>query len=440
MKLGTMLTAGVATLGLVLGTGCDSKKVKEIKIGVIQSQTGYFASMGEGALYGIQAAVEDINKLGGVKVGNDRLPIRIVSVNAETDGNKAGSLAESLILQDHVQFIVSGDEPPPMHPAVSKMADTYKIPYITGVGPEEPWLGMRNESPTKWKYTWATGSFNLIKPAPAGEFRAKVGYTVMDSWMSQLNEFGPKTNKKMGLICADDPDGRGWYTLLGPLLKEKGYTVVGVEKNTGLVPIETTDFSSIIREWKDAGAEILWGNGPAPFLGTIRKQCQSLGFYPKIMSMGRGALNYDDVNSWGGDLPLGVCIEIWWDGTMTNCPGFGSTTPKTLADKWVKETKRPVLCTLGPGYACVQVLVDAIERAGSVEADKVNAALAKTDLMTIRGRVMFNENQFSRGPIVFGQWFKSDKPNQKWELKVIHSDHDFWPVAAKAQFPVPAGN
>jgi len=436
MKLSTVLTYGLAALGLSLGLGCDKKQVKEIKIGVIQSQTGFFASMGEGALYGIQAAVEDVNKLGGVKVGAERLPLRIVSVNAETDPNKAGALAESLILQDHVQFIVSGDEPPPMHPGVSKMADTYKIPYVTGVGPEEPWLGMRNESPTKWKYTWAMGSFNIISPAPAGDFRAKPGYTVMDSWMSQLDEFGDKTNKRVGLIVSDDPDGRGWYTLLVPILKKKGYTVVGAERNMGLLPLETTDFSSVIKAWKDAGIDILWGNGPAPFLGTVRKQCQSLGVNPKIMSMGRGALNYDDVNSWGGDLPWGVCIEIWWDGTMVNCPGFGSTTPKTLADKWVKETKRPVLCTLGPGYAGVQVLVDAIERAGSVDPEKVNAVLGSTDLKTIRGRVKFNENQFSRGPIVFGQWFKTDKP-EKWELKVIHSDHDFWPVAAKAIFPVP---
>jgi len=437
MKLGTAVTTGITALALALSFGCDSKKPKEIKVGVIQSLTGHFASMGEGALYGIKAAVEDINKQGGVKVGNERIPITIVSVNAESDPNKAGALAESLILQDHVQFIVSGDEPPPVHPIVSKMADTYKIPYVTGVGPEEPWLGMRSESPTKWAHTWAMGSFNIIAPAPAGDFRAKPGYTVMDSWLSQLDEFGAKTNKKIGLIVSDDPDGRGWYTLLGPVLKKKGYTVIGVEKNLGLVPMETTDFSSIIREWKDSGAEILWGNAPAPFLGTVRKQCQSLGFNPKIMSLGRGALNYDDVNSWGGDLPEGVCIEMWWDGTMTNCPGIAGATPRTLADKWVKETKRPVLCTLGPGYAGIQVLVDAIERAGSVESAKVNEALAKTDLMTIRGRVKFNQNQFSRGPIVFGQWFKTDKP-EKWELKVIHSDHDFWPVAAKALFPIPS--
>nr|WP_320131375.1 ABC transporter substrate-binding protein [uncultured Holophaga sp.] len=437
MKIGSAVASSLAALAFVVAAGCEKKAPKEIKVGVIQSQTGFFASMGEGALYGIKAAVEDVNRLGGVKVGTERLPIRIVAVNCETDPNKAGSLAESLVLQDHVQFIVSGDEPPPMHPAVSKVCDTYKVPYVTGVGPEEPWTGMKKESPTGWKYTWAMGSFNIIEPAPKGDFRAKPGYTVMDAWLSQLGQFGSRTNKRIGLIVTDDPDGRGWYSLLLPILKEKGYTVVGAEKNMGLLPFETTDFSSVVKAWKDAGIDILWGNGPAPFLGTVLKQARAMGVKPKIMSLGRGALNYDDVNAWGGDLPLGCCIEVWWDGTMIDCPGFGTTTPQTLAEKWVKETHRPVLCTLGPGYAGVQVLADAIERAGSVDPEKVNAALTTTDLKTIRGRIKFNANQFSRGPIAFGQWFKTDKP-ERWELKVIHSEHAFWPVAAKPLFPIPA--
>ena len=26
-----------------------------------------------------------------------------------------------------------------------------------------------------------------------------------------LDLFGAKTNKKVGIICSDDPDGQGWY-------------------------------------------------------------------------------------------------------------------------------------------------------------------------------------------------------------------------------------
>ena len=106
-------------------------------------------------------------------MGDKKIPIKLVIVDNESDPNKAGSLAESLIVQDKVNFIVSGDEPPPMHPGVSQAAEKHKVVYVTSTGPEEPWAAMRQETPTKWQYTWATGLFAIVSPPPAGDFRSK---------------------------------------------------------------------------------------------------------------------------------------------------------------------------------------------------------------------------------------------------------------------------
>jgi len=426
----------VSALVLTL-VGCDKKEANEIRVGTINPTTGMYASFGEGGLFGVKAAVEDINKMGGVKVGDKKMLIKLVSANSESDPNKSGALAESMILQDGVKFIVGGDCPPPMHSGVSQMADRHKVPYIASIGPFEPWMGMRSESPTKWQYSWGVGGFSINTPVKAGDFRAgKAGYTIFSTWTGMLNEFGPKTNKKIGLICSDEPDGRGWYSVFGPALQKLGYTVVGLDKKVGLVPLETTDFSSIIKAWKDGGVEILWGNCPGPFFGAVWKQAKGMGFKPKMASIGRGAMFYQDVNAWGGDLPLGVSTEIWWDPSMGGAVGIGSTTGKSLAERWEKETSRPAYPAISPGYGSVQVLVNAIERAGSLDPVKVNEAIAKTDMQTIRQRVVFDENHFSAVPIVFGQWFRSDKPNQKWEVKVVYSTHDFWPTTGKPMFPM----
>lgn len=426
----------MASAFMMVLAGCDKKPTQQILVGTINPTTGMYASFGEGGLFGVKAAVEDINKLGGVKVGDTRIPIKLISVNDESDPNKAGALAESLILQDNVKFIVAGDAPPPMHAGISQAADRYKVPYIASVGPFEPWMGMKSESPTKWQYSWGVGGFSINTPVKAGDFRAdKAGYTIFSTWTGMLDQFGPQTNKKIGLICSDEPDGRGWYTLFGPALSKLGYTVVGLDRKVGLVPLETTDFSSIIKEWKDAGVDILWGNCPGPFFGSLWKQAKGMGFNPKMVSIGRGAMFYQDVNAWGGDLPLGVSTEIWWDPSMGGAVGFDGTTGKTLADRWVKETKRPVYPAIAPGYASVQVLVNAIERAGSLDPEKVNAALATTDMPSMRQRVKFDENHFSHVPIVFGQWFKTDNA-QKWEIKVVYSNHDFWPKTGKPVFPL----
>lgn len=432
------VTLAILVAGSLLLTGCAKKEeaAKEIRVGVVQAQTGMFAAFGQGGGFGIKAAVDDINKQGGVKVGKTKMPIKLFIVDNESDPNKAGMLAERLITQDKVHFIVSGDEPPPMHAGVSHVVERFKIPYITSTGPYEPWLAMRNETPTKWKYTWATGLFSIVEPAKAPDFRAKPGYTIMDTWMAMLDLYGGQTNKKVGIIASDEPDGRGWYMLFAPSLKKLGYTVVGIEKNLGLVPLETTDFSSAIKQWKDAKVEILWGNCPGPFFGAFWKQAVTLGFRPKMVSIGRGALFYADVNAWGGDLPWGIGTEVWWDPSLKDSPGIGGTTPASLAERWTKETKQPLNPGIGPGYRSVQVLIDAIERAGTLDGEKVNAALAQTDLPTIGHRVKFDENQFSRGPLMFGQWFKTDKP-EKWELKVIFSKHDFVPATEKPIFPKP---
>jgi ABC-type branched-subunit amino acid transport system substrate-binding protein len=437
MKKRVLISLGVPLgFAVLLAAGCGKKAPQEIKVGVVQAQTGMYAAFGQGGLFGVKAAAEDVNKLGGVDVGGKKVPIKVVAVDSESDPNKAGSLAEGLAVQDKVNFLLSGDEPPPMHPGVSQVADRYKIPYVTSVGPLEPWGAMRQESPTKWQYTWATGLFAIVTPAAAGDFRSGPGYTVMNTWTSMLDQFGSQTNKKVGIIASDDPDGRGWYTLFGPALTKLGYTVVGLDKNVGLVPMETTDFSSVIKTWKDNGVEILWGNCPGFFFGAVWKQAQSLGFKPKIVSIGRGALFHADVSAWGGDLPLAVGTEVWWDPSLKDSPGIGDTTPASLAERWTAATKQPVNPSIGPGYRAMQVLIDAIQRAKSLDGEKVNAALALTDLKTIGQRVKFNEIHFSHAPLMFGQWFKTDKP-EKWELKVVYSPHAFLPASGSPVFPRP---
>jgi ABC-type branched-subunit amino acid transport system substrate-binding protein len=429
-----IFTVLISTLTLF---GCGQQKTaNEICLGVVHAQTGMFASFGQGGVFGVKTAVEDVNRQGGVMVGGMKMQIKLIVVDNESDPNKAGALAESLIVQDKIHFICSGDEPPPMHAGVSHVADRHKIPYVTSVGPVEPWMAMRQETPTKWQYTWATGLFAIETPAKEGDFRAKAGYTVIDTWTAMLDLYGGQTNKTVGLIASDEPDGRGWYTLFGPALKKLGYNVVGLDKNLGLIPLETTDFSSAIKEWKDAKVEILWGNCPGPFFGAVWKQANTLGFKPKMVCIGRAALYYSDVSAWGGDLPWGIGTEVWWDPSLKDSPGIGGTTPVSLAERWVKATKQPLNPGIGPGYRSVQVLVDAVQRAGTLEGEKVNAALGQTDLATIGHRVKFDENHFSRGPLMFGQWFKTDKP-EKWDLRIVFSKHDFVPAADKPIFPKP---
>ncbi len=409
---------------------------EEIRVGCSAPMTGMFAGFGEGTVFGARAAVEDINKQGGVYVEEygRKLPVKFITSDNESDLIKAGTLVEDLILRGKVNFLVTQTLPMPTGGA--PLAEQYKIPNIIGGGPLEPTLAMRMDVTPPWEYTWHCGFAIAMPPAP-GDFRDKPGYTILDTWEGMLDKFSDQTNKRAGVFASDDPDGIGWYGLFPKALEERGYDVLGAEKKLGLFPIGTSDFTPLIKEWKDHDVEILWGNCPGPDFGTLWRQCYVEGFQPKIVFAGRAACFYNDIAAWGGDLPQGVCTEIWWGPSYTNCPGIGDTTPQSLYQRWQEETGEPLNQGLGYGYVSIQVLIDSIERAGTLEGDKVNKAIGEIDIMTINGRALFNkERRFCRLPLTLGQWQKTDKP-WVWECPIVLSEHDFAPTTAEPVFPIP---
>jgi ABC-type branched-subunit amino acid transport system substrate-binding protein len=443
MKRFLLIALGVVVAGVLIFGGCKPAPPgpaapEEIRVGVVTGLTGMFAGFGEGGVWGVRAAVEDINAEGGVYVEEygRKLPINLIVVDSESDPTKAGTLAEDLILRSKVSFIVNAIDPPHTRAPVATVTERHKIPHVSGVGPYEAWMGLRQEVTPPWQYTW-TPSFAIATPASPGDFRhGKIGYNMMDSWTNALEQIAAQTNKRVAALASDEPDGRGWYLSFSPVLKEMGWDVYRVEEEFGLVPQDTTDFTSLIEEWKDYNCETLWANCPAPFFGTMWRQAHTLGFQPKMVYATRAGLFYSDIQAWGGDLPHAVCNEMFWHPSIKESPGIGDTTPMSLHERWVEDTGQPLHQNVGYGYAVVQVLIDAIERAGTLDGEQVNEALAETDLMTIYHRVVFDEDNFSRVPVSFGQWVKTDKP-WVWDNPIVISQHEFLPATADLIFPIP---
>jgi branched-chain amino acid transport system substrate-binding protein len=425
---------------LIFG-GCAQKAaapgVQEIRLGCNSPMTGVSAGFGIAGAWGGEAAVDDVNKLGGVYVKDlgKKLPLKIIVVDNESSAEKSGAIDEDLILNQKVNFQIPPNQILPLDIPQAIIADKYKIPRITGGNPLEPWLAIRNAATPPFEYTW-THSMAIATPAPKGSPFDKPGYTVMEAWKKMLDQFGGQTNKKIAIFASDEPDGRGWYLALPEALGAWGYTPIGIDKKLGLFPPETTDFSSIVREWISNDCQILWGNCVGPVFGTVLRQCYAMGFKPKMVSAGRAALFWEDVSAWGGELPNGVGVEIWWDPAL-KLTGFGDTTPQTLAERWTKETGHPLNRAIVYGYWNTQILVAAIEKAGSIDPEKVNKAIPEVTGPTMFTDITyFDADHETRMPVAFGQWQKVDQP-WKWECKVIFSDHKYMPVTAEPIFPIP---
>jgi branched-chain amino acid transport system substrate-binding protein len=409
----------------------------EIVIGGTEPLTGTFGALGQGGQFGLKAAEEDINKQGGIYVADlgRKLPVRYIIVDDESDQNKAGSLAEAMILNDKVSFLLA-EEPVPNVAAIATVAERNKVPYVVFPGPDEVFTALRKASTPPWEYTWAL-TMAIGSPAPAGDFRAgQPGYTMMGLQSDLAKQFVAQTNKKAAIFAIDNSSGRSWYTAFPPALKQLGCDVIGADKELGIAPMGTTDFSSIIQQWKNNNCEILWGSAPAPWFGTMWRQANAMGFNPKLIFASNAANYYDDVKSWGGNLPNGICCELVWFPSYKDVPGIGNTTPQSLYDRWFKATNQPLNQNIGLGYATAQVLFAAIEKAGSLDKEKVNKTIAGIDMPTMASRVLFNqETHTSRIPIALGQWQKSNKP-YVWEDEVIVSPHSFLPTTAKPIFPI----
>lgn len=432
LVLWVVVLAGSLFLG---STGSVLSAPKEILLGTPAPLTGMAAGFGQGGVFGLKAAVEDINKLGGVYVKEygKKLPVKMLILDNQSDPRNARMLAENLLVEKKVNFLVSPALWPPTIAAIATAAEKHQTPYLGFCGPFEPNHALRMAG-GGWKQSWLSG-FAIGAPPPKGDFRNKPGYTIVDLWMGFLGRFMDQTNKKVGVFAADDADGRGWYESFPKALKGAGFQMIGTDKELGIAPMGSTDFTAAIREWKKNDCEILVGNAPPPWFGTLWRQCRMLGFKPKMVVAERAAMVSTDVASWGGDLALGVTTLLGWVPTI-KAPGIGDTTPKSLDQRWRKASNQPSNQFVGWGYSQPQILFNAIERAGTLDKKKVHQTLAKTDMMTIIHRAKYDVTQFSRFPVVFGQWFKVDSPH-KWDMKVIFSQHDFYPVSSEPLFPIP---
>jgi branched-chain amino acid transport system substrate-binding protein len=410
----------------------------EIRIGDVVSYTGMYAGFGYNK-FGVEAAVDDINKEGGIYVAEygTKIPVRWISVDCESDVNKVAPLTESLILNDKINFIGPGLEVPTMRQGTAMMADKYKIPAVYGVGPFESWMAMKESAGATWAYSFTYGP-GIAAPRQEGDFRYNdPGYLMMPTWFGALGAYADQTNKKVACFALDDADGRAWYQTFAQAAEGEGYDCYRAEDQFGIFPGDTTDFSPLIQEWKTAGCDILWGNCPGPHYGILWKQCHVLGFEPKLVFSTRAAMHYQDISSWGGDLPNGVGAEIYWSPTIQGAVGIGGTTPQSLAQRWYEAKAEPLTQGIGYEYAAAQVLFDAIERAGTLDSDAVVKAISETDMMTMSGRWVFEKGtQFQALPCALAQWQKTDNP-WVWENPIVFSYNKDMPATTQMIFPMP---
>jgi len=365
-----------------------------IKVGAVVPLTGRYGGGGAQVRAGYEIAVEHLNAAGGVAVGGKKMALELALLDDESDATKTVSRLETLAAQGVVAYL--GGFGSDLHAAAASVAEKNKTPYL-GVAfalHKIHQQGFRYLFSPFWKSPdIRQATADLLASIPAGE--------------------RPKT----AAIFQEKTDwGREMATAWTEAGKGAGYQVV---VNAEYAP-GAKDFSDLILKAKSANADVVFGLPTPPDGMTIVKQMKELGYNPKLTMLIRAP----DPPVWAKNLGKDGDYVVLGPGWHHAIRASGV---KELNEAHEKKIGRPADPIAGPAYACVQILANAIARAGSLDRDRIRDAIAATDMTTVIGPVKFRADGTGIVNAVFVQWL-----NGKQEL--------VWPrdsATAKLAYPAP---
>ncbi|HEY4728761.1 MAG TPA: ABC transporter substrate-binding protein, partial [Actinomycetes bacterium] len=104
-----------------------------ITIGATLPLTGTESKAGGRQKQGYELAVDLANQAGGIDVAGKKVKVQLKLLDDTTDQAKAVNLAQRLITQDKVNFML-GTYSTPLVEAQSTVAEQNQIPYVNGGG------------------------------------------------------------------------------------------------------------------------------------------------------------------------------------------------------------------------------------------------------------------------------------------------------------------
>lgn len=332
-----------------------------INVGASIPLTGKFGALGTQVKAGYDYAVADINNAGGVYVAEygKKIPLCLTAIDDESDPTKAVTNLENVFADKDVAAYLGGAASG-MHAATTAIAEKNKVPYC---GVSFAWWNIHQRG---YKY--------LFSPFPKSPDQARDVFKA-------LNELVPADQKAVNVAIFQEKTD--WGNELGGLFKADagpaGYTVV----YTGEYAPGNKDFSSMVLEAKKAGAEILLGMPSTPDGIAIVKSLVENNWTPKFTLLVRGP----DAATWGESLGTAGNDVAFFPG-WHNSEKFAGITELNARSQ--TDFGRPADVLVGPAYACVQILASGIEKAGTLDREKIREAMAATNLDTTIGPVTFN--------------------------------------------------
>ena len=377
-----------------------------ITVGFTDSQTGPLNVDSLGQQHGYEFWRDEVNAKGGIKVGGKTYKVKFVSYDDQSVGGRVQQLYTRLINQDKANFLFSPYSSGLTAPAAVISEQYSRIMIDSGGAEEKPF-----EQGNKYLFMVITSASHYLSGAVAA-LKAK------------------DPNAKIAMVYSDDPFSKAVLAAAAQQAKAAGLQIV---MNESYSP-STTDFGPIVNKIVSSNADAVLGGGHYSDGATLARQMHDQKANMKWISL--LVAPADDKFGDLGASALGVSVPSQWELQVNYKPQFGPTTAefaKAFQDKFHAKADYHA----ASGYTSGVVLQHAIEQAGSIDPEKVTAALNGMDITTFFGHIKFMTDPGHHGlqaahEMVLAQW---QMVNGKLGRQVV------WPQAAKSAdllFPIPA--
>ncbi|MGB9798311.1 MAG: ABC transporter substrate-binding protein [bacterium] len=345
-----------------LFSGCAKKQEeKTIKIGVILPLTGLQSTFGQSVRKGVDLALEEINKSGGI-LGKQ---VECIIEDDESKSDEAQTVAMKLLTKDKVKLVI-GEVVSSSTLAIAPLCQRYKIPLITP--------SATNVDVTK------TGDF-IFRTCFTDDFQG-----------SALARFAIENLKaKRAAILKDVKSdySLGLASAFSKTFKEMGGEVV----NEQAYAAGDTDFRTQLTSIKASNPDLVFIPGYYTEVGLIIRQARELSL--KAILLGGD----------GWDSPklieiAGASAEGTYYGTHFS-PQEKELRVQEFVSSFKKKYNEEPDALAALGYDTLRLVADAIRRAGTTDGEKVREQLARTtDFKGVTGDITIDQNRNVRKPVV----------------------------------------
>lgn len=363
------MTAAATAAALTMAAGSVHAADGEIVLGAAISLTGKYSTNGLHAQRGYDFAVKKINDAGGIKVGDKSYTLRVIYYDDESTPARGAQLAERLIAQDGVQYML-GPYSSGLTKAIAPVTEKYKIPMVEAEG------ASRSLFNKGYRYMFAVLSTSEQYLASAITLAAQ-----------KAEETGKKPSEvRIAMAFENDPFSLDVRAGVVADAEKYGMQIVIDDK----LPRDLSDMSATLTKVKALKPDLLLVSGHSKGAATAARQIGEMGI--KVPMIAITHCEAADVTGKFAEAAEGLLCPTQWAETLSYKDDFFGTAAAYEAEfkaAYPEYKDKTVPYQTAQATAAVWVFKDAFERAGTLDKEAIRDAIAKTEMMTFYGGIKF---------------------------------------------------